>query len=352
MNFSPAVLFSVAAAAVSVADCGLIQHRPALPIPAMAFATLAAAPGRTVVVRRGDSGALYLAACGYLAAAPLAIGGLLFEPMLTAQKLAELSQAIYHDPCHHSQLRRLKVDLPHVGAGSWFPLVLSVLTGLTDLDVGGGPDLLPPAVLATVRRLTMRSLSVEIVDLSAATQLRVIAPGFLANSVNVTRVVFPPPQVNRIRSIRSGAMKHCSQLASLDLRGCSKLTVIGDGFCAGCVALTEAHLPPSLVDIGFGAFRQCRALRAIDLSANHSLAYIGGQFALGCTALPTVVFPPCPRFTVLYEGSLDGCRNLRRLDLSHTHVEVIEAYVGANGAAADVVFPRSLQEMHKLAFQK
>ena len=89
-----------------------------------------------------------------------------------------------------------------------------------------------------------------------------------------------------VTTIREGAFYNCSNLQSLDLRACTKLTTIGNYAFTDCSSLTKITIPQSVKTIGDYAFSSCRSLSEITIP--ESVTTIGDHAFDGCYSLVEV----------------------------------------------------------------
>jgi len=81
----------------------------------------------------------------------------------------------------------------------------------------------------------------------------------------------------------------CKSLLHVDLKGCTKLTSVGDGAFCGCSSMTSVVLPDSLTQLSNNAFFRCSSLVSVVLP--DSLTQLGNWVFNGCTSLTSVVMP-------------------------------------------------------------
>ena len=55
----------------------------------------------------------------------------------------------------------------------------------------------------------------------------------------------------------------CKSLLRVDLKGCTKLTQLGDFVFEGCSSLTSVTLPDELTQLGNYVFRECSSLTSV-----------------------------------------------------------------------------------------
>lgn len=95
----------------------------------------------------------------------------------------------------------------------------------------------------------------DMVDLRHCTRLRRIGSRFLYRNMELVSVLFPgsspfssPPQPHQspsssLTEVGGYMMSECRSLQEVDLRSCTSLETIGEGFCFRCDNLQQVHLP-------------------------------------------------------------------------------------------------------------
>ena len=123
----------------------------------------------------------------------------------------------------------------------------------------------------------------------------------------------------------------CKSLLRVDLKGCTKLTQLGDSVFSGCSFLRSVSLPDGLTQLGDYAFMDCSSLTSVALPdgitqlGNVVFAYcssltsvalpdgltqLGNEVFQGCSSLTSVVLPD--GLTQLGYGVFQGCSSLTR----------------------------------------
>ena len=222
-----------------------------------------------------------------------------------------------------------------------------------------------------------------------------VITGYTCDKEDLPKALVIPAKIGNevITGIRDNAFYGCKGLTSLDLSGCTSLTVIGVeavlysrmGTFEGCTGLTEVKLPASLTEIGERTFEGCTGLTSIDLSVCTSLTEIdfyafkgckgltevklpanlteiGGEAFTNCSKLTgTIVFPANLKTIKSYTnstypysivGAFEGCTKLQGADFSAcTNFTKIESSTFKNcEGLTEVKLPASLTEIGKRAF--
>jgi len=138
----------------------------------------------------------------------------------------------------------------------------------------------------------------------------------------------------------------CKSLLRVNLKGCTKLTSVGDAAFGVCSSLTSVVLPDSLTQIGDSAFVDCTSLTSVVLP--DSLTQLGVCAFGKCSSLTSVVLPDS--LTQLGEYAFYKCTSLTSLVLpgSLTHLGV--AAFGRCSSLTSVVLPDSLTHLGVAAF--
>ena len=89
----------------------------------------------------------------------------------------------------------------------------------------------------------------------------------------LTQVMFEDN--SKITTLGEGTFEGCESLRSIDLKGCSNLTVIEDNAFSECIDLESVILPDCLTTIGDKVFRDCSSLETIVIPA--SVTSFGNQ---------------------------------------------------------------------------
>ena len=81
----------------------------------------------------------------------------------------------------------------------------------------------------------------------------------------------------------------CKSLLRVDLKGCAKLTQLGDAVFYGCSSLTSVALPDGLTQLGDSVFGECSSLTSVVLP--DGLTQLGDDVFQECSSLTSVSLP-------------------------------------------------------------
>jgi len=97
---------------------------------------------------------------------------------------------------------------------------------------------------------------------------------------------------------RDAPFYKCESLLRVDLKGCTKLTNLGDA----------AFVPDSLTQLGKGAFQNCSSLTSVVLP--DSLMQVGDVAFGRCNSLTSIALPACAK---LGDNLFDECDSFGRI---------------------------------------
>jgi len=81
----------------------------------------------------------------------------------------------------------------------------------------------------------------------------------------------------------------CKSLVRVDLKGCTKLTQLGDAVFMDCSSLTSVLLPDRLTRLDDGVFGGCSSLTSVVLP--DGITQLGGAVFWGCSSLTSMALP-------------------------------------------------------------
>ena len=111
---------------------------------------------------------------------------------------------------------------------------------------------------------------------------------------------------------REGAPLYgCESLLRVDLKGCTKLTQLGNHVFRECSSLTSMALPDGLTQLGDGVFMNCSSLTSV--SFPDGLTQLGDYVFWECSSLTSVMLPD--RLTQLGDEVFKGCSSLTSVTL-------------------------------------
>jgi len=138
----------------------------------------------------------------------------------------------------------------------------------------------------------------------------------------------------------------CKSLLRVYLKGCTKLTSVGNFAFASCSSLTSMVLPDSLTQIGEAAFGGCTSLTSVVLP--DSLTELGESAFQDCTSLTSVVLPDS--FTELGEYAFQDCTSLTSMVLPDSLTQLGDGAFLRCSSLTSVVLLDSLTLLGKGAF--
>jgi len=103
----------------------------------------------------------------------------------------------------------------------------------------------------------------------------------------------------------------CKSLLHVNLKGCTKLTQMGDRVFYECSSLTSVTLPDGLTQLGDYVFYECSSLTSVTLP--DGLTQLGGSVFFGCSSLTSVSLPD--GLTQLGDYVFWGCSSLTSVSL-------------------------------------
>jgi len=103
----------------------------------------------------------------------------------------------------------------------------------------------------------------------------------------------------------------CKSLLRVDLKGCTKLTQLGNYVFEGCSSLTSVALPDGLTQLGVAVFDGCSSLTSVALP--DGLTQLGVAVFMDCSSLTSVTLPD--GLTQLGDGVFARCSSLTSVSL-------------------------------------
>jgi len=88
---------------------------------------------------------------------------------------------------------------------------------------------------------------------------------------------------------RKAPLYECKSLLRVDLKGCTKLTQMGNHLFTDCSSLTSVALPDGLTQLGDDVFRGCSSLTSVSLP--DGLTQLGDDVFGECSSLTSVSLP-------------------------------------------------------------
>jgi hypothetical protein len=115
--------------------------------------------------------------------------------------------------------------------------------------------------------------------------------------------------LTNVTTIGNNFLSSCSELTSLDLRGLTNVTTIGSFFLDGCSGLTSLDLRglTNVTTIGNGFLSGCSELIFLDLRGLTNVREIGDYFLANCTGLISLDLSPLSKVTTIGRSFLFMC---------------------------------------------
>jgi len=108
-----------------------------------------------------------------------------------------------------------------------------------------------------------------------------------------------------------GPLHGCKSLLRVDLKGCPKLTQLGNDVLSDCYSLTSVSLPDGLTQLGDFVFNECSSLTSVSLP--DGLKKLGDWVFEGCSSLTSMALPD--GVTQLGDGVFYDCSSLTSVSL-------------------------------------
>jgi len=139
----------------------------------------------------------------------------------------------------------------------------------------------------------------------------------------------------------------CKSLLHVDLKGCTKLTQLGDDVFCGCSSLTSLSLPDGLTQLGDAVFFGCSSLTSVSLP--EGLTQLGNWVFCGCTSLTSVSLPD--GLTQLDYGVFDRCSSLTSVALPDGLTQLGNNVFYGCSSLTSVSLPDGLTQLGNNVFQ-
>ena len=153
-----------------------------------------------------------------------------------------------------------------------------------------------------------------------------------------------------VTSICPNAFSGCTQLTSLDISHCKKLTLIPASAFSNCTSLEVLKLPASLEFIDNYAFLSCSGIAELDIAHCENLKSIKSSSFANCSNLKTVQLPKS--IETIGNSAFSGCYQIEQVDLSpYSKLTKIEDSVFSGcSALRSITLPDSLERIGNAAF--
>ena len=153
--------------------------------------------------------------------------------------------------------------------------------------------------------------------------------------------------------IESSAFLGCSVMNTVvfdpdpNAQGAQRVRVVDQRAFAGCNALRELTLPPSLVfDIRHAAFENCDSLARVDAA----FVALGSWIFRGCTSMHTFTFGPDSTLDTIGDDCFERCALLTQLELPNTITHIGNRAFHRCVGLQEVRMPASLTHLGRGAF--
>ena len=223
-----------------------------------------------------------------------------------------------------------------------------IITIRSSADIGDATIVKIPSTIEKIQPWAFkRCTSLEEVDLSLATNLKII-DGFAFEGCQSLKVVKFPPS---IEIIEGNAFDGCNSLEEIDLSLATNLKRIDEYAFNGCESLKVVKYPPSIELIGKRAFDGCNSLEEVDLSLATNLKRIEYRTFYKCESLRMVKFPPS--IEVIEKEAFWEC-GIEYLDLSEVSAltDIEESAFALCESLKQIKFSSSIKHLKKWAFAK
>ena len=138
----------------------------------------------------------------------------------------------------------------------------------------------------------------------------------------------------------------CKSLVRVDLKGCTKLTQLGDAVFMDCSSLTSVLLPDRLTRLDDGVFGGCSSLTSVVLP--DGITQLGDIVFGNCSSLTSVALPD--GITKLGDGVFGGCSSLTSIALPDGLTQLGDAVFVDCSSLTSVSLPDGLTQLGDFVF--
>jgi len=138
----------------------------------------------------------------------------------------------------------------------------------------------------------------------------------------------------------------CKSLLRVDLKGCTKLTQLGNYVFMGCSSLTSVSLPDGLTQLGYDVFMDCSSLTSVALP--DGLTQLGGGVFKDCSSLTSVALPD--GLTQMGNYVFTGCSSLTSVALPDGLTQLGSHVFMACSSLTSVALPDGLTQLGNAVF--
>jgi len=138
----------------------------------------------------------------------------------------------------------------------------------------------------------------------------------------------------------------CKSLLCVDLKGCTKLTQLGNFVFLGCSSLTSVALPDGLTQLGNEVFNWCSSLASVLLP--NGLTQLGNNVFSYCSSLTSVALPD--GLTQLGDSVFWECSSLTSVALPDGLTQLGSHVFQGCSSLTSVALPDGLTQLGKCVF--
>jgi len=138
----------------------------------------------------------------------------------------------------------------------------------------------------------------------------------------------------------------CKSLLRVDLKGCTKLTQLGNFVFMKCSSLKSVALPDGLTQLGDYVFMDCYSLTSVTLP--DGVAKLGDSVFMGCTTLTSVALPD--GVTKLGYGVFMDCYSLASVTLPDGLTKLGDSVLSGCSSLTSVALPDGLTQLGDAVF--
>ena len=138
----------------------------------------------------------------------------------------------------------------------------------------------------------------------------------------------------------------CKSLLHVNLKGCTKLTRLGNLVFEGCSSLTSVSLPDGLTQLGGAVFEECSSLTNVALP--DGLTQLGDCVFIWCSSLTSVSLPD--GLTQLGDCVFYGCSSLTSVSLPDGLTQLGDYVFSECSSLTSVLLPDGLTQLGDVVF--
>ena len=140
----------------------------------------------------------------------------------------------------------------------------------------------------------------------------------------------------------------CESFLRVDLKGCTKLTQLGNSVFLGCSSLTSVALPDGIKQLGKYVFRGCSSLTSVALP--DGVTQLGINMFARCSSLTSVALPN--GITELSYSVFSGCSSLTSVALPDGLTQLGSCVFQGCSSLTSVSLPDGLTQLGNSVFYK